>query len=306
METTFYANAIVRRTQIVSMDYPIRTLLFSIALNWALVGFACGQHQPFVKTDWDHREDFAYPLREAMIEDLLTKHKLVGSDIAHVRALLGKPDYQEKGMVGYQLKVDFGSDIDPVYTKSLLLSITADSLVTAQEVREWRKEAPPEKAMLPLDDSLLKLYIGLLAALVALLGTLLTLSNGTKRDALNKVNDKKYKVYSEILDVLFDLIKKQKGLPTTSSNDMVQRFIDIKRDLLLYGNDRSVRKFFEWEMAQDKGGRRLWIMAELAALVRKDMGNRWTRITADDILKSLVSDSKNYEEFKRDLLKVTT
>lgn len=157
-----------------------------------------------------------------------------------------------------------------------------------------------------MDDSILKLLIGFLTALVMLLGTLLTIANNTKRDALNKLNDKKYKVYSEILEVLFDLIKKQKGLPLTSDDDVTQRMINIKRDLLLYGNDAAVRKFFKWEEAKGKGGRRLWIMAELAALVRKDMGNRYTSISADDILKSLVDEQHGYRSFKKELLQTTT
>jgi len=73
----------------------------------------------------------------------------------------------------------------------------------------------------------------------------------------------------------------------------------------LYGNDKIIRKFFEWEVNQ-LTGKRLWNWAELAALVRKDMGNRWTTITADDILKSLLSSTDNYEDFKRELLNQKT
>jgi hypothetical protein len=157
-----------------------------------------------------------------------------------------------------------------------------------------------------MNDIILKLSIGLLAALVALLGTMLTIANNTKREALSKLNEKKYKVYSEVVQVLFDLVKKQKGLKTTSGEDTTQRMIDIKQDLLLFGNDRTVRKLFEWEEAIGKGGLRLWIMAELAALVRKDMGNRHTGITADDILRSLLSDKADYRAFKKELLQVKT
>lgn len=157
-----------------------------------------------------------------------------------------------------------------------------------------------------MDDTLLKLTIGLLTAFATVVSALLYIANNTKRDAINKVNDKKYKVYSEILEVLFDLIKKQKGLALTSEDDVTQRMINIKRDLLLYGNDASVRKFFAWEEALGKGGRRLWIMAELAALVRKDMGNRWTTVSADDILKSLMNEQKGYRKFKKELLSMNT
>lgn len=81
--------------------------------------------------------------------------------------------------------------------------------------------------------------------------------------------------------------------------------MNVKRDLLLYGNDKIVHKFFEWEINQ-LTGKRLWNWAQLAALVRRDMGNRWTNITADDILKSLLSETDNYEDFKRELLNQKT
>ncbi|MGY3055432.1 hypothetical protein ACVWYG_003648 [Pedobacter sp. UYEF25] len=61
-----------------------------------------------------------------------------------------------------------------------------------------------------------------------------------------------------------------------------------------------INKFFKWEKNR-LSGKRLWNWAELAALVRKDLGNSFTKIKADDIFKSLLDPSENYVDFKREI-----
>jgi hypothetical protein len=63
-----------------------------------------------------------------------------------------------------------------------------------------------------------------------------------------------------------------------------------------------IEKFFEWEDNQFKGAYRLWNWAELAAIARKDMGNRWSKINADQILRSLFANKKEYVEFKKEFI----
>lgn len=152
-----------------------------------------------------------------------------------------------------------------------------------------------------MDDTTFKLIIGLLSGVIIFLGTILKMYHDRYREIKLKLSDKKYETYSEIIATLFDLVNRQKGLKEFTDDELLLRMMVVKRDLLLYGNDRIIRKFFEWEINQ-LTGKRLWNWAELAALVRQDMGNKWTNITADDILKSLLSSKDNYQDFKRQLL----
>lgn len=156
-----------------------------------------------------------------------------------------------------------------------------------------------------MDELTLKLIIGLLSGLILFLVTVLKMFHDRYREIKLKLSDKKYETYSEIIATLFDMVNRQKGLNTITDDEILQRLMNVKRDLLLYGNDKIIRKFFEWEINQ-LTGKRLWNWAELAALVRKDMGNRWTNITADDILKSLLSATDNYQDFKKELLNQKT
>ncbi len=156
-----------------------------------------------------------------------------------------------------------------------------------------------------MDETTLKLIIGILSGVIILFGTIIKMYHDRYREVQLKLSDKKYETYSEIIAILFDMVNRQKGLNKITDDEILQRFMNVKRDLLLYGNDKIIRKFFEWEINQ-LTGKRLWNWAELAALVRQDMGNRWTSITADDILKSLLSATENYLDFKNSLLNQRT
>jgi len=152
-----------------------------------------------------------------------------------------------------------------------------------------------------MDDTTLKLIIGILSGIIILLETILKMYHDRYREVQLKLSDKKYETYSEIIATLFDMVNRQKGLNQFTDDEILLRIMNVKRNLLLSGNDKIIKKFFEWEINQ-LTNKRLWNWVELAALVRKDMGNRWTNITADDILKSLISTTDDYLDFKNRLL----
>ncbi|SEG09266.1 hypothetical protein [Algoriphagus boritolerans] len=153
-----------------------------------------------------------------------------------------------------------------------------------------------------MDETELKIALAILSAFSLTLVTFIKIQSDKIRDIKAKLSDKKYSTYHEILTILFDLINQTKGLKTVSEDEVLKRVMDVKRDLILYGNDKIIKKFFEWEDNQLKQGYRLWNWAELAAIARKDMGNRWTRISADDILRSLFNDKTEYIEFKNEFI----
>ena len=153
-----------------------------------------------------------------------------------------------------------------------------------------------------MEETELKIALAILSAFSLTLVTLIKIQSDKIRDIKAKLSDKKYSTYHEILTILFDLINQTKGLKTVSEDEVLKRVMDVKRDLILYGNDKIIKKFFEWEDNQLKQGYRLWNWAELAAIARKDMGNRWTRISADDILRSLFNDKTEYIEFKNEFI----
>jgi hypothetical protein len=76
-----------------------------------------------------------------MIDDLTKNYALKGKKYHEIVELLNIP--QGKGdndlQIFYDVDVDYGSDIDPVYSKALSIQFDKDSIVKTFEVQEWKK-----------------------------------------------------------------------------------------------------------------------------------------------------------------------
>jgi len=153
-----------------------------------------------------------------------------------------------------------------------------------------------------MDEQTLKILLAIFSTSTLIFATWLKIQSDKIRDIKSKLSDKKYQTYHDILAILFDLINQTKDLKSVSEDEVLLRIMNVKRDLILYGNDKMVNKFFEWEDNQDKTAYRLWNWAELAAIARKDMGNRWTKVNADKILRSLFDNKQEYEDFKKEFI----
>ena len=153
-----------------------------------------------------------------------------------------------------------------------------------------------------MEEQTLKILLAIFSTSTLIFATWLKIQSDKIRDIKSKLSDKKYQTYHELLAILFDLINQTKDLKAISEEEVLLRIMNVKRDLILYGNDKMVNKFFEWEDNQLKKAYRLWNWAELAAIARKDMGNRWTKVNADKILRSLFKDQWEYLDFKKEYI----
>ena len=104
--------------------------------------FSCQTRQKFDKVKWAEVADLmTFPNRKSMIDDLTNSFQLKGKRYKEIIELLGQP--QGKGdndlKIFYDIEVDYGSDIDPVYSKTLTFQFDKDSIVTTFKVEEWKK-----------------------------------------------------------------------------------------------------------------------------------------------------------------------
>jgi hypothetical protein len=74
-----------------------------------------------------------------MLKDLTTNYKLVGITYSELVSVLGVPDNKDSSSLTYKIVVDYGMDIDPVYTKNLDFIFSDDSIITSLKVIEWKK-----------------------------------------------------------------------------------------------------------------------------------------------------------------------
>jgi len=107
-----------------------------------VVGFiSCQSQKKFDPIQWRTVEDPAFPpqSRKAMLKDLLDNYKLKSMSQSQVFNLLGEPDYSSDSAIIYKIVEDYGSDTDPVYTKTLDITLNKDKTVQSIDVQEWRK-----------------------------------------------------------------------------------------------------------------------------------------------------------------------
>lgn len=120
-------------------NYKTNKILKWLFVCLFLIVASC--QQKFDKIKWSEREDPAFPpsSRPEMLNDLITNNKLVGLSFRQLIARLGPPDNKDGNIVIYKVDVDFGTDIDPVYTKDLEFTISKDSIITSLRVKEWKE-----------------------------------------------------------------------------------------------------------------------------------------------------------------------
>jgi hypothetical protein len=108
-----------------------------IFLLLSIVFLSC-KPQPqvkFVKEKWQATDDPAAPpqSRKDMLKDLLSSYKLEGMSRSKIIELSGESDYKEDSSMAYKIEEEYGSDIDPVYTKTLQVRL-GDTIVKAVDV----------------------------------------------------------------------------------------------------------------------------------------------------------------------------
>lgn len=100
---------------------------------------ACGKKQiDFEKSKWNESVDGFYKFRESMANDVMENYLKKGMTYQELTDLIGEPENfanLKTNTIGYTLMEDYGWDIDPVETKTLLIELTADSLVQKFKIK---------------------------------------------------------------------------------------------------------------------------------------------------------------------------
>ena len=117
----------------------------------------------------------------------------------------------------------------------------------------------------------------------------------------SQLSDKKYKMYSELIYIFFDLLLGSKTGVEISETELVKRIIDVKKDMYLYASDDIFKKCSEWllnSQDHDNPTKHFYDYYELIKLIRKDMGNKETKLTLDDFMLFSIQNREEYAKFK--------
>jgi hypothetical protein len=97
--------------------------------------------EKFDKIKWQTKEYPEAPpeSRKRMLHDLTANYKLKGLRKTELTDLLGEPNYADDSTISYLVEEDYGTDIDPIYTKFLRFTLDRDSTIVGFKVDEWKK-----------------------------------------------------------------------------------------------------------------------------------------------------------------------
>jgi len=115
---------------------------FLISAVFMVTITSCQTKQKFDKTKWTEVADLmTFPNRKYMIEDLVHNYNLNGKTYHELIELLGPPQSKLDStlQVFYDIDINYGHDIDPVYTKTLSIQFDKDTVVRNHEVKVWKK-----------------------------------------------------------------------------------------------------------------------------------------------------------------------
>ena len=152
-----------------------------------------------------------------------------------------------------------------------------------------------------ITTSISELLVALLSITATAFGYIIKEQREKIKIIQNQLSEKKYLVYHEIYSVLFDLFKAQKGLDSNIKYDLAGKLMDIKKNLFIYAPDHIVKKFLDWNYAvnENEGNmKHILIYLELFKLIRVDMGNKSTKISGMEILRSIMKNEEEFEKFK--------
>ena len=115
----------------------INFILFMLVL--AFVFYSCQNKKiPFNKIGWNEYADGVScpPLRDLMLNDLLTNHKIIGLTYQQLLLKLGQADNNEftkSGILRYQISAEYTWG-DIVHIKALDFYFNADSVITSSKI----------------------------------------------------------------------------------------------------------------------------------------------------------------------------
>lgn len=138
-------------------------------------------------------------------------------------------------------------------------------------------------------DVLITILTIAVPAIVAMAGIVIAWQTEKLRTMREQLSEKKYKAYADAVTMFYSVLKDSKMNKTTNNNVLLQKMIEIKRDIFMYGSDKVFKAFNTWLLSTSKVDDKIQFGAFLDFVLemRKDMCNNKTRLTKQDILLNL-------------------
>lgn len=148
-------------------------------------------------------------------------------------------------------------------------------------------------------------YKEILLLLLGTLSTFLLWRLQHQKDRIKNIesqlSERKYKLYSELIYLIFDVMNSNKLDIKLTQNEILKRILNIKKEMFIYAPDEVFRAFTKWTLELKKadiGVNHFKKYFEVMKLARKDMGQISTKIDLDDFMLFIMQDEEEYKKFK--------
>jgi hypothetical protein len=152
-----------------------------------------------------------------------------------------------------------------------------------------------------MNDSFFQILSIVLTLIIAILGWKMHRKTEEIKIMKEQLSDKKYKSYRDIISIFFDTIKSTKSGKKIICNLTMDQFIDIKKDIFMYGSD-SV--FFAFNscltgLSEDIGNQKKYVDSILGLMltIRQDMCGKKSKVSKEDILINLMQNKAEVKKF---------
>lgn len=147
-------------------------------------------------------------------------------------------------------------------------------------------------------ENIIAILSVLISAIVTVAGIVIARQSEKLRAMREQLSEKKCKAYADAMMLFYTILKDSKLHRPTDNKAMMQKMIDTKKDIFMYGSDKVFRAFNKWLVVAFENNNKSQFDAfmEFVLEMRKDIFNGKTKLTKYDILLNL---TQSEEEAKK-------
>lgn len=149
-------------------------------------------------------------------------------------------------------------------------------------------------------ETILKSISIILTVIIAILGWMMQRKIEQIKIMENQLSDKKYNAYANLVGLFFGILKNVKNEKETNTKAMMDKMIESKKNIFMYGSDKVVCAFTKWLCSSADGASDKHQMDDFLNLmieIRRDMCGHTSKISKYDLLLNLMQNPKEVDEF---------
>lgn len=147
-----------------------------------------------------------------------------------------------------------------------------------------------------------EILISVLGFISAFLIIRIQFQNEKIKNIQNQLSEKKHQVFSEAVNIIFDLFNGGKIGKPLKEDVLLKRILNLKKELFIYSSDEIFKAYTKWTLSiKNNEGKtdHFKYYFDMLVLIRKEMGNKNTELSIDDFMLFLMQDKDEYEKFKK-------